>query len=154
MSDNPYESPKCPSPAQQRSADVAIGQFAVAGSAILVLIGCAVIGLSLLPSDAPQSFLVAGVLLMACGVSGALMVWRLRSGGRSVLSRGLVHLFRGLALVLNTILLFQMTLLLLNATLRGPMIIAAPVLVGVPAGLNIALGLLGRGTVSSPRSAD
>ena len=103
------------------------------GSIVLVLVGCAVVGLGMLPSDAPRYFLLFGAQLIASGALGAISAW-LRRPGR------LRFLLRALSLIMNAALVVWTGVLIFNGMVRGPLLVAAPLLFGLPAVLNIVWG--------------
>ena len=100
------------------------------GSILLVLLGCAVVGLGMLPSDASRYFLLFGTQLIGSGALGAISAW-LRGRGR------LRFLLRALSLIVNAALVVWTAVLIFNGMVRGPLLVAAPLLFGVPAVLNI-----------------
>lgn len=112
----------------------------IVGSAVLVLVGIGVAALGMSPSDAPAFFLLNGAHLIA---SGALALLCVR--GRAP------RLLCWTALIANVALAVRLAVLLLDGSVRGPLIIAAPLLFGVPAVLNVvwATSSLRRGLVFS-----
>ncbi|MCA9123416.1 MAG: hypothetical protein H6822_10590 [Planctomycetaceae bacterium] len=124
---NPYRSPTVPGPEPERWPFLATLWL---GAIILVLLGCAVVGLGMLPSDAPGFFLLFGAHLIACGALGAIGAWTTRRGGLRLL-------FRWMSVIVNAALAFRIAMLILSGTVRGPLIVAAPLLLGLPATLNV-----------------
>lgn len=92
-------------------------------------------GLSWLPSDAPDFFLVAGAHLTACGTLGLICAW---AGGRAVLG----PLIGGTSLIANAALIVRLAMLISGGTMSGSLAFAGPLLLGVPAATNILSALL------------
>lgn len=148
MPENPYQAPHA-SPSRRRSAPyrsaTMLGIFAC--NIVLMLLGLTVGALSMFPSDVPEFFLLSGLHLIASGVLGAICSW----GHQSRLFH---YLFSVTSLLVNTSLAIRVVFLLLNGTIRGPLVVAAPMLIGIPALLNVvvAIFILGNAAILSRRS--
>ena len=132
MSQNPYQASNAPSSWRARRPFLsAYLLVAVLSSVGLVPLGLAALALSILPSDMPGFYLLTGLHLIACGMFGVICllgkprwpVYRL-SGWTSML--------------LNAALAVRIAMLIFDGTIRGRLIIAAPLLVGFPAAINVA----------------
>lgn len=108
------------------------------GSAVLALFGVGTIGLSTLPSDAPEFFLRVGLALTAAGTLGLIQPLLARDRS-SWLSLPL----RLASIAVNGLVVVWIGLMLLDGTVRGQLVIMAPLLVGVPATLNIITAAFG-----------
>ena len=143
MSQNPYEpSTVTPSGPERRPCLATLWLGAIIGSIILVLLGCAVVGLGMLPSDAPGLFLLFGAHLITGGALGAICA---STKGRG----GLRLLLRWTSIIVNAALAIRIAILFLNGTVRGPLIVAVPLLLGFPAMLNVASAAFGRASTST-----
>ena len=136
MSQNPYEpsnaAPSSPEPSPVFSAH-SFGS--IVGSIALVLLGIAVTSLGMLPSDAPGFFLLNGAHLIACGLLGVTCAW---VGGRG----GVRHQLCWASIIVNAALAVRLAVLIANGTVRGSLIIAAPLLLGLPTMLNVVFAAL------------
>lgn len=103
------------------------------GSVALVLLGVAVTYLGMLPSDTSVYFLIFCGHLLASGTIGAIFAW----------TKGNVAL-RLTSIIVNGALAVSVVLLILNGTIIGPAIMAAPLLFGAPAVLNVLFASLRR----------
>jgi hypothetical protein len=100
------------------------------GSILLLLLGLAVAALGTLPSDTPGFFLLSGLHLAACGTLAVICTWIKPSGP-------IRHLFCWMSMILNAALVVRIAMLIVEGTVRGPLIVAAPLLLGIPATLNV-----------------
>jgi hypothetical protein len=136
MSQKPYEAWDAPT---TRPADHHLGSLhlrvAFVGSIILVLLGLATAGLAMLPSDAPDFFLLSGLHLIASGMLGVICVWGQLGGPVG-------YLLSGTCAILNAALVVRIAMLLIDTTLRGPLIVVAPMLIAVPATVNVLAAVL------------
>jgi hypothetical protein len=89
----------------------------------------------MLPSDAPEFFLLCGAHLTACGAFGVVCALTERRAG-------LRHLLYGTSIIVNAAFMIWIAILILNGTVRGPLIVAAPLLLGLPAMLNVVSAVL------------
>jgi hypothetical protein len=129
--ENPYQSPTVPgTDPKRRALRTVLSLGAIIGSVILVLLGCAVAALGMLPSDAPQFFLLCGAHLIASGAFGAI-------GALATWHGGLRYLFGWTSMIVNAALVVWIVMLVLNGTVRGPLVVAAPLLLGLPAAINV-----------------
>ena len=136
MSQNPYRPPTVtPCSPPRRPSFSAHGLCSAVGSIVLVLLGIAVAGLGMLSSDAPEFFLLCGAHLIACGAFGAVCALTKGRGG-------LRHLLFWTSMIVNAALMIWIAILILNGTVRGPLIVAAPLLLGLPAMLNVVSAVL------------
>ncbi|XZE56497.1 hypothetical protein SH139x_002613 [Planctomycetaceae bacterium SH139] len=103
--------------------------FSIAGSLLILLLGTGVAALGMLPSDAADSFLLFGLHLLASGLLGVICSWFELSGP-------LRYFFCWTSMLANATLVAQITMLVLAGTFRAPLIVAAPLLIGIPAMLN------------------
>jgi hypothetical protein len=143
MSQNPYEpSTATPTAPKRPSFLTAVWLGAIIGSIILLLLGCAVGGLGMLPSDAPGFFLFSGAHLIASGAFGAICAW---TKGRGGLRLPLCWT----SMIVNAALAIWIAILILNGTVRGPLTVAAPLLLGLPAALNVVSAAFGLGRASA-----
>ncbi|MEM8733428.1 MAG: hypothetical protein AAGG44_04360 [Planctomycetota bacterium] len=142
MSHNPFEPP-----ITRASKSNSVAQFStrwhvvVIANAVLCFLGFAIAALSFIPSDAPDFFLYSGAHLIACGTLGGLS--GLLNGPMSLRT-----LLRSLSFIANSTLVARLLLLVLAGTVRGPLAVAAPVLIGAPALLNLITAAAGRVTSS------
>jgi hypothetical protein len=114
---------------------------AIIGSIVMILLGVAITGLGMLPSDAPGFFLLLGVHLLAAGAMGlAQQLTKGRSWFRLLL--------RLTSITINGVLAVRIVMVVLDGILRGPMVVAVPVLLGLPAVLNVVAAVLGLGRMS------
>jgi hypothetical protein len=135
MSQNPYRpSTDTPSSSEIPLSISAARLGSVIGSIVFVLLGIAVAGLGLLPSDAPGFFLLTGAHLIACGTLGVTCAWVQGRGG-------VRYLLCWTSLIVNAALVVRVAILILDGTMRGPLLVAAPLLLGLPAALNVASAL-------------
>ena len=80
--ENPYQPSTVPAAESERRPFLAILWLgAIIGSILLVLLGIAVVGLGMLPSDAPEFFLLCGAHLIASGAFGAVCALTKGRGG-------------------------------------------------------------------------
>jgi hypothetical protein len=136
MSQNPYQPPTVtPSSSTRRPSFSAHGLCSAVGSIVLVLLGIAVAGLGMLPSDAPGFFLLTGAHLIASGTLAVTCAW---VNGRGEVRNPLCWM----SIVVNAALMIWIAILILNSTVRGPLIVAAPLLLGIPAVLNVVSAVL------------
>ena len=128
MSQNPYQ-PSTGSPSSATFGRLFSGHSlcALIGSIVLILFGIAVAGLGMLAMEAPWFFLHSGAHLIACGAIAMTCVWGDRRG------RVWYPLYWA-SLFLNAALVMRIIILILLGTIRGPLIVAGLVLIGLPAG--------------------
>ena len=89
----------------------------------------------MLPSDAPGFFLLTGAHLIASGTLAVTCAW--------VNGRGEVRIpLCWMSIIVNAALMIWIAILILNGTVRGPLIVAAPLLLGLPAMLNVVSAAL------------
>lgn len=143
MSQNPFEPPTTRLPKSKRLARLAANRLVIViANSVLCVLGFAFAALSLIPSDAPEFFLYTGVHLIGCGTSGFLSGLVKRPMALSVA-------LRSLSFVANLTLVARLLVLVFAGTVRGPLAIAAPVLIGVPALLNVVTAVVRRSVRSA-----
>ena len=114
-----------------RSRQSALKSIVTLGSVALLLQGAGVFYFGTLPSDASRQFLAFGTHLMLAGLSGVMLIWAVRLGGPQ-------RLLRWISVAINGTLLTWVAVLLLKQLVRGPLIVAVPVGIGLPAAFNFA----------------
>jgi hypothetical protein len=136
MSQNPYQASSGPLSSQPPRPSIAARLVCVTiGSILLLLLGLAVAALGMVPSDVPGFFLLSGLHLAACGMLGLICTW--------IKPRGpLRRLFCWTSMILNAALAVRIAMLVFDGTIRGPLIVAAPLLVGIPATINVVSAAL------------
>jgi hypothetical protein len=148
MSQNPYQSPNTHSFWHTRRRFLSGSFFfAVVGSLVLLLLGLAIAVLGTLPSDASGFFLLSGLHLASCGLLGVICAW--------IKPRGPIrHSFCWMSIILNAALVVRIAMLIVDGTVRGDLIVAAPLLLGIPAALNVVEAALDlyRGGRTAPQS--
>ena len=127
---NPYQPSSIRTSASEQQSDSTILIIGpVIGSVLLIMQGIVVGGLGLLPSDLPSFFLVFGTHLLGCGIAGVAF--------GMVKGRGVIALAAGwVSVLLNVSLVLRVCMFLIDGTARGATVVAAPLLLGVPAVLN------------------
>lgn len=125
----------------------ALWMVALIGSAVMVALGLAIAGLGLLPSDAPSFFLFLGLHVTICGGLG--LVHQLTRG------RGWLRVVLRLAsATVNGALVVRIAMLVLDGTVGGVIVVAAPLLLALPAMLNIVVAAIGLGRESSQHACE
>ncbi len=127
-------------PASDRSAIARLRPASLVSCLVLVVLGAGVFALGLLPSDAPDFFRLHGALLAAGGAAGMLPRLVRPFGGRFVAARVA-------AALVNAAVAIRVLWLVVEGTVRGPLLVGAPMMLALPAGLNVlaaALGVTGR----------
>lgn len=132
MSQNPCQAPNASSSLARRCFPSGCFRFAMLSSIVLVLLGLAVSVLSMLPSDASGFFMLMGLHLIACGMLAVPCAWGKRHGP-------VWRLLCWISILANAALAVRMGMLVCDGTIRGPLMIAAPLLVGVPAAINVVV---------------
>ena len=136
MSQNPYRpSTDTPSSPENTPSTSAAKLCSVIGSIILVLLGIAVTGLGALPSDAPGVFPLTGAHLIARGTLGVTCRWE-QGRGR------VLNLLRWTSLIVNAALVVRVAFFILDGTVHRPIFVSAPLLLGLPAAVNVASAAL------------
>ena len=131
MSQNPYQQiTTSPAATERRPHLTALRVGTITGSIVLLLLGSAVAGLGILPSDAPGFFLLSGAHLIAGGALGAIYAWTVGRGGLRLL-------LCWTSMIVNASLAIRVAILIFDGTVRGPLIVGAPLLLGLPALLNV-----------------
>ena len=137
MSQNPYQPSTGPSSSpDHRPANSFLSLCVVVGSIFLNLFGVVATGLSMFSSDASRFFLLTGTHLIACGAIAVTCVWVDRRSG-------IRHLLCWTSMIVNAVLIARITILILNGTVRGPLVMVA-LLLGLSAAVNIASAALNR----------
>ncbi|MEM8670855.1 MAG: hypothetical protein AAGG48_25225 [Planctomycetota bacterium] len=104
----------------------------MAGSSLLLLLGCAMIALGFFAADGRDFFVRSGALVLVSGLLGSSCVlFRLNANK-------LQWMIHGISILMNSLLIAAVGTLLFNGTLRGPMWFIAPVMFCVPAAVNVA----------------
>jgi len=104
----------------------------------MVALGLAVAGLSLLPSDAPSFVLFLGLYVTICGGLGLVhRLTRERSWLRVVL--------RPASAAVHCVLVVRIAMLVLDGTIGGVIVVAAPLLLAFPAGVIVVAAGMGFG---------
>ena len=80
------------------------------------------------------------------GVLGAISAWTQGRGGLRLL-------LRWTSIIVNAALAIGVLRLILNGTVRGPLIVAAPLFLGLPAVLNVVSSAFGLGRPDVPERA-
>ncbi|XZE56108.1 hypothetical protein SH139x_002187 [Planctomycetaceae bacterium SH139] len=104
-----------------------------------VLIGA----LAAIPSDAPQFFLFLGIHFFTCGLLGVAALWC-----RAPIVLALT--LRLASFIANATLASRIAAMILYGAIRGPLVVAALLLVGIPIGVNLVAAVV----VSSKKSSD
>ena len=136
MSQNPYQASNVPADAQRPRPTISAQLvLVILGNVLLLLLGLAIAALGLLPSDAPGFFLLSGLHMVACGMLGLVCTW--------IKLRGPIRYFLNVTtMLLNAALAARIGMLVFDGTIRGPLMIAAPLLVGVPAAIDVVAAAL------------
>jgi hypothetical protein len=100
------------------------------GNFVLLLLGGIIVWLGMIAGDGRSFFLLFGLHLLASGVLGATCTSF--NGWRALCLT---------SLVVNALLLVRILLLILDGTVRGPLVVAAPLLFGLSAALNVVAAL-------------
>ncbi|MEO1530123.1 MAG: hypothetical protein AAFX06_32390 [Planctomycetota bacterium] len=136
MSQHPYQPPTADTPSEASHPLVQASTLSAAvGSVILVLLGLAVTALGMLPSDAPGFFVFTGVHALACGVSGVICcLYKPGWPGKPI--------FCVASILVNAALVVRIGMLVLDGTIRGPLIGPVMLLVAGPAAINLVAAVL------------
>lgn len=122
----------------QNPIRTALRHAATIGSGLLILLGVATVGIGALLSDTPGFFVLSGLSLSAAGGTGI--------AHHLVRARGWYRLLlRVMSIVLNALIVLWLTKFIVGGTVRGSLAAAAPVLLGLPAVLNIVAAILNLG---------
>ena len=112
ISQNPYQSSSVlPSATERRSLLAAFRVGPIIGSIVPVLLGTAVVGRGMLPSDARGFFLLSGAHLNAGGGLGAISLWTKGRGG-------LRRLLCWMSMIVNAALAVRIAIMMPAGTLR------------------------------------
>ena len=109
----------------------------------MVVLGGGISALSLLPSDAPGFFLFVGLGPLICGCVG--LGYALVPAGTWVSS-----VLRWMSVLVFVLLVVLIGWLVVGGLVRGQMVIAAPVLLGLPCLVNAGYALVGKGRTYGP----
>lgn len=135
-SQNAYSPPTQPSSMEddERRLSVVVSVMATVGSVILIILGGGVAILSRFAVDGSFFFALTGLFVMVGGLLGTCCVWGP--------NEGILKLLAGwMSLIVNTALVIFVAVLILNGTLGGPLVAAAPLLICIPAAVNVIVAV-------------
>jgi len=122
--------------AHEPAAVAALRSAALVGSIVLLVLGAGVTALGLLPSDIPRFFVRHGAVPAVAGATGLLTLALRRGGPLAVVARAV-------ALVAGAATAVDVGALVITGRVLGFAAWAAPVLLGLPAAINVAAAVRG-----------